>query len=53
MPISKCSNGKWKIGQGDCIYPTKEKALEVWQAILAQGEYIKDLKKKEKKDKKK
>lgn len=35
MPVSKCNNGKWRIGSGDCIYETKEKAEEVWRAILA------------------
>lgn len=39
MPVSKCENGKWKIGNGSCIYPTREKAIEVWTAILAQGKY--------------
>lgn len=41
MPIVKCKNGRWRVGHSDCIYDTKEKALEVWQAILAQGEYAK------------
>jgi len=39
MPIYKCSNGKYRIGTGSCIYNTEEKAIEVWQAILASGEY--------------
>lgn len=39
MPVLKCSNGKWRIGSGACIYDTKEKAVEVWQAILASGKY--------------
>lgn len=39
MPVSKCSNGKWKIGSGECKYETREKAVEVWQAILAIGAY--------------
>lgn len=39
MPIKQCGNGNWKVGTGDCIYPTKEKATEVWQAILASGKY--------------
>ena len=38
MPVSKCeSNGKWRVGSGACIYDTKEKAIKVYQAILAQG----------------
>ena len=39
MPIKQCSNGKWKIGTGDCIYDTKQKATEVWVAILAGGKF--------------
>jgi hypothetical protein len=39
MPVSLCENGKWRIGAGSCIYSTREKAIEVWTAILAQGKY--------------
>lgn len=39
MPVLKCSNGKWRIGSGECKYETREKAVEVWQAILASGQY--------------
>lgn len=39
MPVIKCDNGKWRIGAGACIYSTKEKAMEVWTAILASGKY--------------
>lgn len=42
MPVLKCSNGKWRIGTGACIYDNKEKATEVWKAILAQGKYNQD-----------
>lgn len=42
MPVIKCSNGKWRIGSGQCIYDTEEKATQVWQAILASGEYKAD-----------
>lgn len=45
MPIYKCSNGKYRIGNGACIYDTEEKATRVWQAILASGEYASDLNK--------
>lgn len=45
MPVIKCSNGKWRIGSGACIYDTQEKATEVWQAILAGGKYVADPKK--------
>jgi hypothetical protein len=37
MPIFKCSNGKYRIGIGSCIYDTQDKAAEVWAAILASG----------------
>ena len=39
MPIYKCSSGKWRIGNGGCVYDTQEKATKVWQAILASGAY--------------
>lgn len=42
MPVIKCSNGKYRIGNGACIYDTEEKAIKVWQAILASGEYKAD-----------
>lgn len=43
MPVIKCeSNGKYRIGSGACIYDTEEKAIEVWQAILASGEFLAD-----------
>lgn len=43
MPVIKCeSNGKWRIGNGACIYETEEKAIEVWQAILSSGNYAAD-----------
>lgn len=43
MPVIKCeSNGNYRIGSGACIYDTEKKAIEVWQAILASGEYRAD-----------
>lgn len=39
MPIYKCSNGKYRIGNGSCIYDTAGKAEKVYRAILAQGEF--------------
>jgi len=39
MPVIKWGNGKWRVGQGQCIYDTKEKATEVYQAIISQGNY--------------
>ena len=40
MPVYKCSsNGKYRIGNGACIYDTQGKAEKVYRAILAQGEF--------------
>lgn len=39
MPVSKCENGLYRIGSGECRYETKEKAEEVWRAIIASGNY--------------
>ena len=39
MPVEQCKNGKWRIGSGSCIYETKAKAVEVYQAILASGNF--------------
>lgn len=36
MPVIKCSNGKWRIGSGKCMYTTKEDATKAYQAYLAQ-----------------
>ena len=37
MPVYKCeSNGKYRIGDGECIYDTKEKAEEAMRAMYAQ-----------------
>ena len=33
MPVTRCKNGKYKIGNGACIYDTETKAQEVWTAI--------------------
>jgi len=42
VPVIKCSNGKYRIGSGACIYDTEDKATKVWQAILASGAYRAD-----------
>lgn len=39
MPVEQCKNGKWRIGSGSCIYDTKAKAIQVYQAILASGNF--------------
>ena len=37
MPVEYCeSNGKYRIGDGECIYTTRENAVEAYRAYLAQ-----------------
>ena len=36
MPVTQCENGKWKVGSGECIYTTRENAVEAYRAYLAQ-----------------
>jgi hypothetical protein len=35
MPVQRCSNGKWRIGDGPCIYTTEELANRAYGAYLA------------------
>ena len=35
MPVRKCSNGKWRIGSGDCMYDTKETAEKAYAGYRA------------------
>ena len=35
MPVSKCPNGKWKIGSGGCNFSSKEKAEAAYKGYLA------------------
>lgn len=35
MPISKCSNGKYKIGDGECMYESHDTATRAFVAYLA------------------
>ncbi len=35
MPVTKCSNGKFKIGSGGCVYDSKEKAEKAYKGYLA------------------
>ena len=35
MPVSKCPNGKWKIGNGGCNFTSKAKAEAAYKAYLA------------------
>jgi len=34
MPVIKCSNGKYRIGSGECIYDSKEKANRAYMGYL-------------------
>ena len=36
MPVLKCSNGKYKIGSGKCMYKSKAAANRAYKAYLAQ-----------------
>lgn len=35
MPVTRASNGKWKIGGGKAMYKSKEAAERAYQAYLA------------------
>lgn len=35
MPVHKCSNGKWRIGEGKCMYKSKEAAEKAYRAYKA------------------
>lgn len=35
MPVVKCSNGKYRIGKGPCMYHSKEKAKNAYGAYRA------------------
>ena len=37
MPVIKCSNGKWRIGTGPCMYHSKEKAERAYAAYRAKS----------------
>ena len=36
MPVTRCENGKYKIGDGECIYTSRENAERAYVAYLAQ-----------------
>lgn len=36
MPVERCSNGKYRIGDGECIYTSRENAERAYVAYLAQ-----------------
>jgi hypothetical protein len=35
MPVTKCANGKYRIGNGKCIYTSKKKAEKAYKAYIA------------------
>lgn len=35
MPVTKCSNGKYKIGSGGCNFSSKAKAEAAYKAYLS------------------
>lgn len=35
MPVTKGSNGKWKVGRGPAVYTSKEAAERAYEAYLA------------------
>ena len=35
MPVTLCSNGKYRIGDGECIYATEDSANEAYRGYLA------------------
>lgn len=35
MPVTRCSNGKYKIGDGECVYESHESARRAYVAYLA------------------
>jgi len=36
MPIYACSNGKFRIGEGECVYTSRENAESAYRAYLAE-----------------
>ena len=34
MPVLKCSNGKYRIGSGDCVYRSKASAERAYRGYL-------------------
>ena len=42
MPVTRCENGKYRIGDGECMYNSEESAERAYVAYLAQEEDKKD-----------
>lgn len=47
MPVRKCPDGKYRIGSGQCMYDTKEKALAAYGGYRAKkySELVKNFRK--------
>lgn len=39
MPVIKCSNGKWRIGSGPCMYKSEAKAERAYAAYKVKKYY--------------
>jgi len=39
MPVTRCPNGKWRIGSGKCMYPSKEAAERAYRGYLVGAKY--------------
>ena len=35
MPVEQCSNGKYRIGDGECVYTSRASADRAYRAYLA------------------
>lgn len=35
MPVERCDNGKWRIGDGECVYTSERAANRAYRAYLA------------------
>ena len=44
MPVSKASNGKWRIGKGKAMYTSKIAADRAYRAYLAKKSHDKAMK---------
>jgi len=36
MPVESCGNGRWRIGDGECVYTSEAAAERAYVAYLAQ-----------------
>jgi hypothetical protein len=38
MPITRCDNGKWRIGDGECVFSSEANAARAYSEYLANEE---------------